>query len=63
LAPNIIKIKKFIIKKKNAILLRGLNCIPLILHKSTKGKANKARIAENMAITPINLLGIDLNIA
>jgi hypothetical protein len=28
-----------------------------------KGKDNNANIAENIAITPNNLLGIDLNIA
>jgi hypothetical protein len=48
---------------KNAILLKGLNCIPLNLDRSVNGIVNRARIAENIAITPNNLLGIDLNIA
>jgi hypothetical protein len=62
-SPNCIKIQKLPIKIKNAILLRGLNCIPLDLDKSVNGIANKIRIAENIAITPNNLLGIDLKIA
>jgi hypothetical protein len=48
---------------KNVILLKGLNCIPLDLDKSVNGKANNIKIAKNIAITPSNLLGIDLNIA
>jgi hypothetical protein len=48
---------------KKAILLNGLNCIPLNLDKSVNGKDNNANIAANIAITPSNLLGIDLNIA
>ena len=62
-APNDIKIKKFATKMKKAILLKGLNCIPLNLDISVKGIANNIKIAENIAITPNNLLGIDLNIA
>jgi hypothetical protein len=62
-APSTIKIKKLATKMKKAILLKGLNCIPLSLDKSVKGIINKAKIAENIAITPNNLLGIDLNIA
>lgn len=62
-APNCIKIKKFATNTKKAILLKGLNCIPLILDKSVKGITSKANIAENIAITPNNLLGIDLKIA
>jgi hypothetical protein len=62
-APNCIKIKKLAINIKKAILLKGLNCIPLLLLKSVKGIANNIKIAENIAITPNNLLGIDLNIA
>ncbi|GAB3762532.1 hypothetical protein GCM10027600_06490 [Nocardioides ginsengisegetis] len=48
---------------KKAILLNGLNCIPLNLDKSEKGNNNIANIAANIAITPNNLFGIDLNIA
>jgi len=62
-APNCISIKKFATNTKNAILLKGLNCIPLKLDKSVKGITSKANIAENIAITPNNLLGIDLKIA
>lgn len=63
LAPNCINIKKLTINAKKAILLKGLNWIPLNLDKSVKGRTNKIKIAENIAITPNNLLGIDLNIA
>lgn len=63
LAPNSINMKKFTTNKKNAILLSGLNWIPLILDRSTRGIVNKIKIAENIAITPNNLLGIDLSIA
>jgi hypothetical protein len=63
LAPNCINIKKLATKIKKAILLKGLNCIPLFLLKSVNGIANNIKIAENIAITPSNLLGIDLNIA
>ncbi len=63
LPPNCIKIKKLATKIKNAILLIGLNCIPFNLLKSVNGITNKIKIAENIAITPNNLLGIDLNIA
>ena len=63
LAPSCINIKKLPRKIKKTILLKGLNCIPLDLDKSVNGIANKIKIAENMAITPSNLLGIDLNIA
>jgi len=63
LAPSCIKIKKLATNTKKAILLKGLNCIPLSLERSEKGISNRAKIAENIAITPNNLLGIDLNIA
>jgi hypothetical protein len=63
LAPNCIKIKKLAINTKKAHLLKGLNCIPLDLLISVRGNNNNIRIAENIAITPNNLLGIDLNIA
>jgi hypothetical protein len=62
-APNCINIKKFATNMKKAILLKGLNCIPLNLDKSEKGIINNAKIAANIAITPNNLLGIDLKIA
>ena len=63
LAPNCIKIKKLATNIKKAILLNGLNCIPLDLLTSVIGNNNNINIAENIAITPNNLLGIDLNIA
>jgi hypothetical protein len=63
LAPSCIKIRKLATKTKKAILLKGLNCIPLNLFKSVKGIINNINIAENIAITPNSLLGIDLNIA
>jgi len=63
LAPNCIKIKKLATNTKKAALLKGLNCIPLDLLTSVIGNSNNIRIAANIAITPNNLLGIDLNIA
>jgi hypothetical protein len=48
---------------KKAALVKGLNCVPLDLDISTKGIINKINMAENIAITPNNLLGIDLSIA
>ena len=48
---------------KNATLLKGLNCEPLDLERSVKGITNKINIAENIAITPKSLFGIDLSIA
>jgi hypothetical protein len=62
-APNCIKIKKLATNTKNTILLKGLNCIPLYLDKSVIGIINNINNAENIAITPNNLLGIDLKIA
>lgn len=62
-APICINTKKLATNTKNAILLKGLNCTPLNLDKSVNGIAIKAKIAANIAITPNNLLGIDLNIA
>jgi hypothetical protein len=63
LAPNCIKIKKLATNTQKTILFKGLNCIPLNLLKSLIGNISKIRIAENIAITPNNLLGIDLKIA
>lgn len=48
---------------KNAILLNGLNWKPLDLDKSVRDMVSKINIAENIAITPNSLLGIDLSIA
>ena len=62
-APNTIKAKKSATKIKKAILLKGLNALPLFVLKSTKGIIKIINIAENIAITPANLLGILLNIA
>jgi hypothetical protein len=49
------------IQKTN--LVNGLNCKPFDLPKSVIGNNIIAKIAANIAITPNNLLGIDLNIA
>jgi hypothetical protein len=48
-------------QKKNFI--KGLNWLPLILEVSAIGIINKINNEANIAITPNNLLGIDLNIA
>jgi hypothetical protein len=48
-------------QKKNFI--KGLNWLPLILDVSTIGITNNINNEANIAITPNNLLGIDLNIA
>jgi hypothetical protein len=48
---------------KNIILLKGLNCKPLDQLKSVIGSINIINKELNIAITPNNLLGIDLNIA
>ena len=62
-APNFIKIRKFATNTQNTILLSGLNWKPFDLPKSVIGSNIIAKIALNMAITPNNLLGIDLKIA
>jgi hypothetical protein len=62
-APSFIKIKKLATNAQKAILLKGLNWKPFVLPKSLKGNTIILKIAENIAITPNNLLGIDLNIA
>jgi hypothetical protein len=43
--------------------MKGLNWLPLVLAKSTTGNINNINNEANIAITPINLLGIDLKIA
>jgi hypothetical protein len=63
LPPNTINIRKLATNTKKKNLLIGLNCKPLDLPKSNKGNNIIAKIALNMAITPNNLLGIDLKIA
>ena len=63
LPPNTINIKKLATNPKKKNLLIGLNCNPLYLPRSNKGKNIIAKIALNIAITPNNLLGIDLKIA
>src|SRR5438477_5392603 len=45
LAPNSINIRKLPTKIKKAILLKGLNCIPLDLDTSVNGIINKIKIA------------------
>lgn len=44
-------------------LLIGLNCLLLIFPVSTNGITNNINNDANNAITPINLFGIDRNIA
>jgi hypothetical protein len=63
LAPKLINTKKLATKIKKANLLKGLNCKPFDLPKSAIGNNIITNIALNIAITPNNLLGIDLNIA
>jgi hypothetical protein len=62
-APNFINIKKLATKIQNPILLKGLNCKPFDLPKSVIGNNIIINIAASIAITPNNLLGIDLSIA
>jgi hypothetical protein len=61
--PNFIKNKKLAIKNQKLNFIRGLNCIPLILDLSNKGKANKITRAPPIQITPPILDGIERNIA
>lgn len=63
LAPKIIKSIKLATKMKKLNLVPGLNCIPLVLDKSTYGINNNANKADNIAITPNNLFGIERSIA
>jgi hypothetical protein len=63
LAPNTINITKLATKIKNITFSSGLNSIPFNLPKSNIGKLSSINIALNIAITPNNLLGIDLRIA
>ena len=62
-APSVNSTKKLAKKRKKAALLKGLHCIPLDLDRSAKGMTSRIKIAENIAITPSNLLGIDLSMA
>ena len=62
-APITINNRKSVTNKKKAILLRGINCIPLDLHKLVNDIDNSIKIAMKLAITTSNLLGIDLKIA
>ena len=61
--PSHIKIKKLAINVQKKNLDNGLNLLPLIVEKSKIGKNNKINNEPNIANTPNNLLGIDLNIA
>lgn len=63
LAPNCINIKKLATKPQKTNLDKGLNCEPLDLPMSVKANIIMIKIALNMAITPNNLLGIDLKMA
>jgi len=55
--------KKFTMKNQKAHFIIGLNWFPLTLDKSNNGNINNINRLPNMAITPINLLGMDLKIA
>jgi hypothetical protein len=50
-------------KNQKANFIAGLNCEPLFLDKSVKGRTNKINNEPNIATTPNNLSGIDLKIA
>ena len=63
MAPKTNNNSKTPTKVNNIVLLKGLNCIPLNLDKSPAVIANIIKIAENIAITPASLLGIDLKTA
>lgn len=61
--PIYVKIKKSPTNTQNNTLLIGLNCLLLILLCSINGTTNNTSSDANKANTPINLFGIDLNIA
>lgn len=61
--PRNINKAKSATKIQKATLINGLYWLPLIRLTSTNGITNKINRLENMAITPNNLLGIDLKIA
>ena len=61
--PIHINMKKFDTKTQNINFMIGLNWLPLILEVSNIGIANNINKEANIATTPNNLLGIDLNIA
>jgi hypothetical protein len=61
--PIHIKMKKSATNTQKKNFINGLNWLPLILDVSTIGIINKINNEANIAITPNNLLGIDLNIA
>lgn len=63
LAPNIISVIKFATKTQNITFDIGFDANPRILERSKAGKATSIKIAANIATTPINLLGIERNIA
>jgi len=61
--PSHINSIKFNAKIQNATVYKGLYEHPFILLVSTKGSANKIKIATNILITPNNLFGIDRKMA
>lgn len=63
LPPMNVKMKKSPTNIQYITLLIGLNCLLLIILVSTKGITNRTNNEANNAITPISLLGIDLNMA
>jgi hypothetical protein len=61
--PIHIKMIKLTIKDQKKNFIAGLKAMLLILERSVKGRINSINNDPNIAITPNNLLGIDLNIA
>jgi hypothetical protein len=61
--PNHNNRKKLTTNTQKKNFIKGLNWLPLILDVSTIGITNSINNEANIAITPNNLLGIDLNIA
>jgi len=61
--PSHINSIKFNAKIQKASVYKGLYAHPFILLVSTKGSANKIKIATNILITPNNLFGILRKIA
>lgn len=62
-APNQVKNQKLNTNIQKAKFIKGLKEFDLIFVPVKKGNVNYIRIAENIAITPPNLLGTHLKIA
>jgi hypothetical protein len=61
--PKYIKAKKLATNTQKTNLLNGLNVIPRNLEVSIIGSAKRTKIAPNIKITPIPLLGIERSMA